>query len=194
MKTRHKVMFSTEIRNKTQETMEKLRISKLSLEHSKEYEILQNFIAAKKQRRSVYKLSTFSYIKRLCCGKFKTTGPASIEDIYEDGMNIIENKISFINFLNVCTDIENMKKILFSKEQLCLLEMVSKNKLSSKDNNSQDKDDFIFNTFDCLKNAMTYLKALQNSPENISEFDKKLISLLDSDVSTALLEALQSEV
>ena len=72
--------------------------------------------------------------------------------------------------------------------------MVSKNKLSSKDNNSQDKDDFIFNTFDCLKNAMTYLKALQNSPENISEFDKKLISLLDSDVSKALLETLQSEV
>ena len=89
-------------------------------------------------------------------------------------------------------EIENLKKLFFSKEQLVLLNLISKPQLRPNTELKEDHESEEFDIFnsDTLKAAYEYIEKLSLNPLRMTPLDEKLISSLDLDMTLAFAEGL----
>lgn len=155
--------------------------------------ILLDFLMRKEKRKILFHASSFLPIKLFFkCANSKEN---EIEKLYQKGLNIIETNISYLNYLKVIKELNNLKKILFTPNQLALFKLISKPDLSEMSNecpiNEDDYEDI--ESFEILKNAYEYVKKLMQDDREISQIDKNLISLLDYDLCKVFMDAIESE-
>ena len=124
--------------------------------------------------------------------------------IYDKGMKIIEEKISYKKYLQLVTDMKNLQSLLLSREQRLLFKMMSKpilntnfqNNLETKDIDddiTDDDDDIIFN-LKALKTILQYIKSLASSSDTLSDLDKKLLDKLDPDFANLIIKELKLNI
>ena len=119
------------------------------------------------------------------------------DPIFQAGIELIEKKISYLNYLKLYSDVQNLKNLLLGKEQLILFNLMSKPVLSMKEikKNQQNpiKDhevnENIYN-LETIKSIFEYIQNFINNPQLMTEFDKKLLSKMDKDFSLCIAEAL----
>ena len=108
------------------------------------------------------------------------------ELLYDTGLEIFKKRITYIEYLKLFRDMENLKNLLFTKEQKILFGLISKPILSIDENNNIFKDQSMneeedFYCYDTLQIALKYLLELTKTPDLKTELDKRLIERLDQD-------------
>ena len=69
----------------------------------------------KKERKIEFSASGLSYVKVWLCSENMEEINAT-RALFEKGVNIIEQKISYLNYLRLATEVENFKKLFLTTE------------------------------------------------------------------------------
>ena len=118
--------------------------------------------------------------------------------MFEKGKKIIQKKISYLNYLKMITEVDNLKKLLMNKEQMLLFNLLSKPSLTfpkeleeeNKEEDEEEENEDILN-IDCLKDVKVYLEKISRNPQRITELDKKLLACMDYDLAIAFAKFLE---
>ena len=132
----------------------------------------------------------YSYLKQLiCCDRTKDSKEK--EELYQKGCKILSEKITYLHYLQMVTEVENLKKLLLSEEQRVLFHMISKPSITSETELELfgNREQIIYNT-DSLKVILKYIKKLANHPEKMTKIDQILLSALDNDLARTIADVM----
>ena len=98
-------------------------------------------------------------------------------------------KISYLNYLKLVTEFENLKDLIFNKEQKILFNFYSIPKLSLDLKKEVEHYDTLF-PHENLAILLKYIKKLVNKPELMTDIDNKLLSSMDDELWDIITMAL----
>lgn len=163
-------------RNKTVENSNKSENPEL-VNNLSEYQKL-------KGKESYFTLNFLKYLK-LVFLKGKKWKLDLKDKLFIKGEKQIDNQLDLVNILKILQDVEKLKRVLLSQEQLYLFNLLSKPmiRLPKKHDNIPKDSRLKFTLCDNKKiDKDIAIKAYLTSKEKNSEIDKRILELLDEDI------------
>lgn len=172
--------------------VEPMQLGKETILNVDEYDkILLNFTIRKNKKKFKWKPSLFEKLKDKF---FNKTGNDYYKrkELFEKGRDLIFEQFTYMNYLTLVSEIENLKKILFSEEQQILFKLISKPILSLKKTSQTIKkhDEIDIFNYSSLRVILNYIESLAKNTSLISEIDKKLLESLDKELSKTIADSI----
>lgn len=116
--------------------------------------------------------------------------------LYKKGIQLMNKNLNFLSYFKLFSDVDKLKILLLSKEQLALFNYSSK-PILTLDPNITDISKAIeemTDSYKILQDIFLQFEFLSKNPEKITDLDKKLISFLDFDLQNQLIETFDCEL